>query len=521
MSGCSRWKAIRRTRVTRSSPTTSTSNSDGLPDVLVTAPGLYGNDFGVFFNSAGGVRHSFRAAQQVGVQGVLGANSGSIKLSNANVAPLDFDADGTIDFLHMPKVKTYSYYTPRLVGSKWTLVGTVIDAASKQNAKIDLGKDGAETRVMDVNADGMVDVVVSTGTQLQTFLSLGRLPGGDGQFGQGRWTAAAAASLSNEADAKCVPYSGTPVRFSDRDVQLADINGDGIQDIVRLRRGDFRYWPGRGNGFWGTGQLDDCPAGTFGDKRYVTMTDAPYYSDIQGTSLRMDDVNGDGLDDLVQVRFDAVDVWLNVDGTGWTKRHIMDGTPASPSFANRVRLIDINGSGTRDIVWGDGKNYQFIDLAGGKRPGLLTGVKNGLGKSTTLEYVSSTDEMLAAERKKTACGEGTNHWESAWCHKMPMVTHLVKRVSESDNISIAGSGFSTYVTEYQYRDPVFEGRQREFRGFRHARSKRFGDANSPTDFTESTFLLGECEDETLDGINDCGRWRDNPNEALKGLPIAQ
>ena len=60
--------------------------------------------------------------------------------------------------------------------------------------------------------------------------------------------------------------------------------------------------------------------------------------------LRLDDVNGDGLDDLVQVRFDAVDVWLNVDGTGWTERHIIDGTPASPSFANRVRLVDINGS---------------------------------------------------------------------------------------------------------------------------------------------------------------------------------
>lgn len=495
-------------------------NSDGLPDVLVTAPGLYGNDFGVFFNSAGGVRHSFGAPQQVGVQGVLGANAGSIKLSNSNVAPLDVDADGTIDFLHMPKAKTYSYYTPRLVGSKWTLAGTAVEAASKQNPKIDLGKDGAETRVMDVNFDGMVDVVVSAGTELQTFLSLGRLPGGDAQFGKGRWTAATGASLSNDAAATCVPYSGTPVRFSDKDIQLADINGDGIQDIVRLRRGDVRYWPGRGNGFWGTGKLDDCPAGTFGDKRDVTMTDAPYYSDIQGTSLRMDDVNGDGLDDLVQVRFDAVDVWLNVDGKGWTKRHIMDGTPASPSYANRVRLIDINGSGTRDIVWGNGKKYQFMDLAGGKRPGLLTGVKNGLGKSTDIEYVSSTDEMLAAERTKAACGEGTNRWATAWCHKMPTVTHLVKRVSESDNISIAGSGFSTHVTEYHYRDPVFEGRQREFRGFRHVRSKRFGDANGPTDFTESTFLLGECEDETPgDGVNDCAGWRDNPNEALTGLPI--
>lgn len=251
------------------------------------------------------------------------------------------------------------------------------------------------------------------------------------------------------------------------------------------------------------------------------MDTAPFYSDIEGTSLRMDDVNGDGLDDLVQVRFDAVDVWLNVDGNGWTTRYILDGTTASPSFANRVRLMDINGSGTRDLVWGNGKKYEYIDLAGGDRPGLLKQVKNGLGKSTDIEYGTSTSEMLAADRAGDCTGEATP-FESAWCSRMPTVTHLVKRVTESDNLSVAGSGVSRYVTEYGYRDPVYDGRHREFRGFKRARSKRVGDANSPTDFTESTFLLGECEDETDDGVDDCAlseRWRDNPKEALKGLPV--
>ncbi|HEX2875965.1 MAG TPA: SpvB/TcaC N-terminal domain-containing protein, partial [Polyangiaceae bacterium] len=499
-------------------------NADGLPDVLVTAPGVYGNDFGVFFNSQGGARDTFGAVAQLGVVGVLGANSGTIKLSNANVAPLDFDSDGSVDFLHMPKVKTYAAYRftpPGPESTKWRLVGRAIEAANKQSPKVDLGQDAAETRVADVNFDGMVDLVVSTGTEFQTFLALGRLPGGDGQFGHGQWQTADTGALSNDPVRTCVPYSGTPVRFSDSDIQLADMNGDGIQDIVRLRRGDVRYWPGRGNGFWGTGKLDDCPAGTFGDKRYLTMDSAPFYSDIQGTSLRMDDVNGDGLDDLVQVRFDAVDVWLNVDGTGWTRRQILDGTTPSPSYANRVRLMDINGSGTRDLVWGNGKKYEYIDLAGGERPGLLKRVENGLGKSTAIEYGTSTAEMLAAERTGVACGDSTP-FESAWCSKMPTVAHVVKRVTESDNLSVAGSGPSQYVTEYSYRDPIYEGRQREFRGFKRARSKRLGDANSPTDFTESTFLLGECEDEADDGVDACAleeRWRDNPREALKGLPI--
>jgi RHS repeat-associated protein len=501
-------------------------NADGLSDVLVTAPGVYGNDFGVFFNSQNGARDTFGSVTQLGVSGVLGANSGSIKLSNANVAPLDFDSDGIVDFLHMPKVKTYAAYRftpPGPVNAKWRLAGTAINVANKQSPKVDLGKDAAETRVMDVNFDGMVDLVVSTGTEFQTFLSLGRLPGGDAQFGHGKWKTADTGDISNDPVRTCVPYSGTPVRFSDGDIQLADMNGDGIQDIVRLRRGDVRYWPGRGNGFWGTGKLNDCPAGTFGDKRYLAMDTAPFYSDIQGTSLRMDDVNGDGLDDLVQVRFDAVDVWLNVDGKGWTSRYILDGTIASPSYANRVRLMDINGSGTRDIAWGNGKKYEYLDLAGGNRPGLLKEVRNGLGKSTEIEYGTSTAEMLAADRTGVACSGDLTPFDSAWCSKMPTVTHVVKRVIESDNLSVAGSGPSQYVTEYGYRDPVYEGRQREFRGFKRARSKRVGDANSPTDFTESTFLLGECEDETPDnGIDECAlgeRWRDNPREALKGLPI--
>jgi RHS repeat-associated protein len=142
------------------------------------------------------------------------------------------------------------------------------------------------------------------------------------------------------------------------------------------------------------------------------------------------------------------------------------------------------------------------------------------------EYSTSTEEMLAAERTGKAC-DPTNLWNTAWCSKMPTVTHVVKKVTETANITVAGKAASPHVTEYSYRDPVFEGRQREFRGFRHARARRLGDVNSPTDITDSTFLLGECVDETVgawnnNNVDDCSiaeRWRDNPREALKGLPV--
>ena len=70
------------------------------------------------------------------------------------------------------------------------------------------------------------------------------------------------------------------------------------------------------------------------------MGDSPSFWNPETAELRLDDVNGDGLDDLVSVRFDAIDVWLNVDGVGWTKdRHTFFGTPKAPEGKNRVRLV--------------------------------------------------------------------------------------------------------------------------------------------------------------------------------------
>src|SRR5512133_154842 len=300
----------------------------------------------------------------------------------------------------------------------------------------------------------------------------------------------------------------------------------GIVVIEMLQGGKIRCRPGSGNGFFGTGGQDDCKVGTFGANRYLEMSQSPQYSDIEGDSLRLDDLNGDGLSDLVQVRYDAVDVWINVDGKGWTTRHIIDGSPYSPSYAQRVRLTDINGSGTPDILWGNAEKFQYIDLTGGKKPGVLVQVSNGLGKTTTIEYATSTEQMLAAEGQ-AACPEsgiaaGNDPWAYAWCKKMPTVAHVVSRVTESDNLVAAGQGPSKIVAEYDYLDPVYERRQRESRGFERVRVRRLGDANSPTDVSESGFFLGECLDLTNDGTDDCSlaeRWRDNPMEALKGLPF--
>ncbi len=96
---------------------------------LVTAPGTYNDDHAVFFNGTGGATR-FDDVEHLGIQGVLGANASTIKLSNPNVVPLDLDGDGKINLLHMPAVKTYAIYTPEIVGGKWKWVGREVSTVS-------------------------------------------------------------------------------------------------------------------------------------------------------------------------------------------------------------------------------------------------------------------------------------------------------------------------------------------------------------------------------------------------------
>ena len=86
-------------------------------DVVVTSPGLFGGKHGLFLNSDAGTADRFEAST-LDVQGVLGATAGVLSLNNPNLSFQDVDGDGVADFLHMPKLKTYSVYSPKLLGQQ-------------------------------------------------------------------------------------------------------------------------------------------------------------------------------------------------------------------------------------------------------------------------------------------------------------------------------------------------------------------------------------------------------------------
>jgi hypothetical protein len=145
------------------------------------------------------------------------------------------------------------------------------------------------------------------------------------------------------------------------------------------------------------------------------------------------------------------------------------------------------------------------------RPHLLTRMDNGLGKTVEFEYESSTQLMLEAE------AEG-----NPWSKLSPTVMPVIVRSTVRDNLENIGRPAGVYATEYTYRDPVYDGRSRQFRGFTEAVVTMPGDSNYPTAHTRSVFLMGECpEDDNgteLDVCSESERWKDNWREAIKGLP---
>ena len=164
-------------------------NADSLPDLVVTAPVSFGGSHGLYLNGQSGAV-GFSSALKMTVSGVPAVDANVLKLSNSNVAGLDLDGDARTDLVHMPIAKQYSVFTPAQVGNQWTWQGRAVTTASGLNPKIDFTTDASRIAVMDVNGDGLVDVVRSSALEVQTFLALGRYPGGDGRFGQATLTSA-------------------------------------------------------------------------------------------------------------------------------------------------------------------------------------------------------------------------------------------------------------------------------------------------------------------------------------------
>jgi hypothetical protein len=279
-----------------------------------------------------------------------------------------------------------------------------------------------------LNGDGHADVLITEGEAIRWYPS--EIEAGFGAAEQVR------TPPDEERGARLVFADGT------QSIYLADMCGDGLTDLVRIRNGEVCYWPNLGYG-------------RFGAK--VTMDNAPRFDNVDQFSqqrVRLADIDGSGTNDIIYVARDGVRLYFNQSGNRWSEPRGLGQFPRVDNLSS-VTTADLLGNGTACLVWSSPltgnirRRVRYIDLMGGQKPHLLVRMVNNLGAETQVQYAPSTKFYLADKSAGTP-----------WITKLPFPVHVVERVETHDRISR-----NRFVTRSAYHHGYFDGVEREFRGF--------------------------------------------------------
>lgn len=281
---------------------------------------------------------------------------------------------------------------------------------------------------VDLTGDGLADVLLTEDGLFTLWPSRGAAGFEPPQQVRTPW--------DEERGPKLVLADGTETVF------LADMTGDGLSDLVRVRNGEVAYWPNLGYG-------------RFGAK--VTMDASPRFCDEQRYDphrVHLADIDGSGTADLLYVGDQGVTVCFNQSGNAWGQVQTIAVFP-SDDPQSRVNAVDLLGTGTACLVWSSPlpsaapRPLRYVDLMGGTKPHLLTTVRNNLGAETRVTYAPSTRFYVADRLAGTP-----------WITRLHFPVQVVERVETFDWI-----GRSRFVSRYAYHHGYFDGAEREFRGF--------------------------------------------------------
>ncbi len=232
------------------------------------------------------------------------------------------------------------------------------------------------------------------------------------------------------------------LRDNVQSIFLADMNGDGMTDLVRIRNGEVCYWPNSGYG-------------KFGAK--VTMGNSPVYATpdlFNPIYFTLADISGTGAADLIFTGNNRCQAWINLSGNAWSEAYEINPLPGTDAYS-KIAVLDFLGNGTGCIVWSSPLPHhasapvQYIDLMGGNKPYLMQRYYNGTGKIVEVTYKSSTKFYLADK----LAGK-------PWATRLPFPVQCISEIITSDKVSSA-----RFKQTYRYRHGYYDHEEREFRGF--------------------------------------------------------
>src|SRR3990170_4437913 len=147
-------------------------------------------------------------------------------------------------------------------------------------------------RFVDLDGDGHTDVLITEDDAFVWHASLA-----EQGYGPARRVHQA---LDEEKGPRLVFADGS------QSIYLADLSGDGLTDLARIRNGEVCYWPNLGYG-------------RFGAK--VTMDNAPWFDtpdQFDHKRIRLADIDGTGTADIIYLRRDGVCLYFNQSGNSWS-----------------------------------------------------------------------------------------------------------------------------------------------------------------------------------------------------------
>ncbi len=287
----------------------------------------------------------------------------------------------------------------------------------------------ANSRMIDLNGDGKPEILITEDHVFTWYES-------DGRKGF---------SAAHKSVKSLDEEEGPHVVFSDQvqSVFLADMSGDGLIDIVRIRNGAICYWPNLGHG-------------KFGKK--VNMDHAPFFDHPDAFNpeyLQLADIDGSGTSDIIYLGKNKFSCWMNLSGNSFSIDSFEIENFPSISNESNVTVVDLLGNGMPCIVWSGNfpeeahAPLRYIDLMNSKKPHILIRYKNNIGKEVYLEYTASTkfyiEDKLAGK---------------PWVTKLHFPVHCISKTETIDKIS----GYR-FVSSYKYHHGYFDHAEREFRGF--------------------------------------------------------
>ncbi|HHG85956.1 MAG TPA: hypothetical protein ENJ82_14510, partial [Bacteroidetes bacterium] len=251
-------------------------------------------------------------------------------------------------------------------------------------------------------------------------------------------------------------------------IQMADVNGDGLMDIIGFRD-HVQVSLSTGNGF-------TPPANWISD-----------FTSQQGwthnTPVQLRDVNGDGMADLVGYGTNGVVIALS-NGRSFSKSN-WNGGNVYPNFGvsqgwsatRNLRLVaDVDGNGLSDLI-GFGNTNVEVGLNPGPFPDLLTNISNGLGGEFAINYTTLADRNVysfdGALNSNTASAQSqlnaplplnSTYLVNGQVNLQGGQSIVVKNYTEQNNASVNAQTYH-YPFQFTYKNAAYDNQGRGWMGF--------------------------------------------------------